>query len=294
MIRIIFLLVFSFVLSSYGQQFNADSAFSFLQKQVSFGPRNPNSIGHKKCGEFLLQTLQKYTGDAEYQAFTVQGYGEQLKLNNIIGRFNPGKKDRLLLCAHWDTRPRADNDNKDKDIPIPGANDGASGVAALLEISRVLSANIPAAGIDIVFFDGEDYGLEGDMGQYFHGSRYFSAHVDPAIYRDAILLDMIGDKNLSISREYYSGQYAKDIQDRVWQIAFDIGMSGFLPSEGFAIQDDHLMLNEAGIPAIDIIDFAYPDRNNGFWHTHKDVPENCSSESLFQVGMVLLEYIYTR
>ena len=293
MIKVFVFLVFSAAILS-AQQFNADSAFHFLQEQVNFGPRNPNSAGHEKCAQYLQEKLSEYTEKVETQKFSVYGYGEQLNLKNIIGRINPGLNDRLLLCAHWDTRPRADRDITNKDKPIPGAHDGASGVAILLEIARVLKMNDPGIGIDIIFFDGEDYGLEHDLDQFFHGSRYFSKNVNANIYREGILLDMVGDKNLTIDREYYSSSYAKEIQDKIWKIAYLLGMNGFRDKIGYAIQDDHILLNEAGIPTIDIIDFEYPGPGNKYWHTHNDTVENCSAESLFQVGAVVLEYIYSR
>ena len=294
MIRKYLILILLWSSMAFGQAFDPDSAFHFLTKQVDFGPRNPGSTGHDKCADYLAQQMKKYAGNVEIQKFAVSGYGEQLRLKNIISRFNPGVRDRLLLCAHWDTRPRADYAERNKDLPIAGANDGASGVAVLLEIARQLSISEPGYGIDIVLFDGEDYGLEGDLDLYFLGAKNFVKVNEIGQYREGILLDMIGDKELTIYREYYSQKYAPELADKLWNIAWDLGMMGFQTNVNYAIQDDHLILNKAGIPTVDIIDFEYPDKQNSYWHTHRDVPENCSPESLNEVGTVVMNYIYQR
>jgi glutaminyl-peptide cyclotransferase len=276
---------------AFGQTFDGDKAFAYLLKQVEFGPRNPNSKGHKECMAYLFQHFEKYCQTAEKQSFTAAGYGEQLHLANIIGRYNPEQTDRIILCAHWDTRPRADHDKTHPDKPILGASDGASGVAVLLEMAVILAdLNLPL-GIDLVLFDGEDYGYEGDLDMYFLGSRYFMKNTDASLYREGILLDLIGDKNLTIKKEYYSEFYAPELNAEVFNLAEEMGLPGFSSELGLAIQDDHLIMNKGGIPTINLIDFEYPDPANSYWHTHNDLPQACSPESLEQVGKLVLEYL---
>lgn len=277
--------------------FNGKRAFGQLLKQVSFGPRNPNSPGHALCLTYLTAEFRKLTSEVEIQEFTHDGYGnERLQLTNLIAKFNPQASQRILLCAHWDTRPRAEQDeNKSRrNDPIPGANDGASGVAILLEIAQLLHEKGPGLGVDIVLFDGEDYGKEGDLANYLLGSRFFALNLPPEQnYRFGILLDMVGDKYLEIPKEQHSIKYAPDIIDLVWNKAKELGYMQFIDAPGESIYDDHLPLNEVGIKTIDLIDFDYPDPTNRFWHTHQDTPENCSAESLEAVGTVLTHVIYS-
>ncbi len=278
-------------------QYNGESAFAYLVKQTSFGPRNPNSPGHRQCLDYLATTLRQFADDVQLQPFTHQGYdGKMLYLTNVIARFLPDRRDRILLCAHWDTRPRADQDldPAKRSQPILGANDGASGVAVLLELAAMFKKNPPPVGVDIVLFDGEDYGMEGDLKNYFLGATYFARN-KPSDYlpQFGILLDMVGDASLEIPREGHSVRYAPDVVDRVWSIAKGLGFWQFVDDVEEAISDDHLVLNEAGIKTIDVIDFNYPDRSNRFWHTHEDVPEHCSPNSLEVVGTVLIHVVYT-
>lgn len=277
--------------------FSGMRAFDHLVKQVEFGPRNPNSPGHAACLDFLYQTLLPLADEVHLQSFTAQGYNESLRLTNVIAKFKPDATTRILLAAHWDTRPRADMDeNKSRrNEPILGANDGASGVAVLLEIASLLNQQPPAVGVDIVLFDGEDYGLEGDLSKYFLGARHFAA-TKPADYnpRFGILLDMVGDKFLDIPKEQNSLRFAPDIVDLVWGKARELGYTQFIDEPGEEVNDDHLPLNQAGIKTIDIIDFNYPDYTHRFWHTHQDVPENCSAESLEIVGTVVIHVIYSQ
>jgi Zn-dependent M28 family amino/carboxypeptidase len=247
---------------------------------------------------FLIAELGLWADSVHTQDFVHTGYSRQrLSLTNIIGTFNPSAPERILLCAHWDTRPRAehDEDKSKRDTPIIGANDAASGVAVLLEIARHLKEHPPPVGVDIVFFDGEDYGREGDTRNYLLGSRYFAANRAPDyVPRFGILLDMVGDTYLEIPREENSMKLAPDVVDLVWNKAKELGFPQFLDLAGDPVIDDHLPLNEAGIKTIDIIDFDYPDPTNRFWHTHKDIPENCSPGSLAAVGTVLLHVVYTQ
>ncbi len=278
-------------------QFSGTNAFDYLVKQTEFGPRHPNSKGHAGCLDYLERTLRQCADEVQLQPFTAQGYDEPLALTNVIAKFNPQAATRILLCAHWDTRPRAENDENKarRDEPILGANDGASGVAVLLEIASLLKKKPPPVGVDIVLFDGEDYGYEGDLAKYFLGARHFAknktADYNP---RFGILLDMVGDKFLEIPKEQHSLQYAPDVVNLVWNKARELGFAQFSDELGEAVNDDHLSLNEVGIKTIDLIDFNYPDPTNRFWHTHQDVPENCSAESLEAVGVVLTHVVYSQ
>jgi len=277
-------------------QFDGSRAFWYLKKQVSFGPRNPNSDGHRRCLEYLSTTLRQTADQVKIQNFTERGYdGEILKLTNVIASFAPANKQRILLCAHWDTRPRAERDENPakRNQPIPGANDGASGVAVLLEIASLLKQAPPAIGVDIVLFDGEDYGKEGDLPRYLLGSQYFAKN-KPQDYipRFGILLDMVGDAALELPQEGNSIRFAGDVVNLVWQTAESLGYTQFIKEPGDEIYDDHVPLNRAGIKTIDIIDFNYPDQTNRYWHTHQDTPEHCSAQSLQAVGNVLVHVIY--
>jgi hypothetical protein len=278
--------------------FSGEHAFTFLTAQTAFGPRNPNSAGHRACLAYLASTLRGLADDVRLQEFTHNGYGgEQLRLTNIVASFRPKDPARILLCAHWDTRPRAEQDEtrEKRNDPILGANDGASGVAVLMEIAGLLKSIPPSIGVDIVLFDGEDYGREGDHASYLLGSRYFAGHKEgDYLPRFGILLDMVGDKFLELPKERYSLRYAPDIVDMVWRTAALLGAQQFHDENGEEIMDDHLPLNEAGIQTIDIIDFNYPDTTNRFWHTHQDTPEHCSAESLGAVGTVIASVVYAQ
>lgn len=279
-------------------EFNGERAFGFLRAQTAFGPRNPNSKGHRECLLYLVDRLRALADDVRVQEFVSTGYaGERLPLTNVIASFNPSSPARVLLCAHWDTRPRAEHDENAsrRNEAILGANDGASGVAVLLELAGILKASPPTIGIDIVLFDGEDYGMESDHDRYLLGSRYFAANkAADYLPRFGILLDMVGDKFLDLPREQFSVRYAPDIVDLVWKTAAALGIRQFEDESGEEVLDDHIPLNEAGIKTIDIIDFNYPDQTNRYWHSHKDVPDNCSAESLEAVGTVLTHVVYSQ
>jgi hypothetical protein len=279
-------------------KFSGEHAFTLLTAQTAFGPRNPNSAGHRGCLSYLVSTLRGLADEVRTQEFTHTGYGgEQLRLTNIVASFRPKDPARILLCAHWDTRPRAEQDETRgrRNDPIPGANDGASGVAVLVEVAGLLKNVPPSIGVDIVLFDGEDYGKEGDHASYLLGSRYFAEHKGgDYIPRFGILLDMVGDKFLELPKERYSLRYAPDVVAMVWKTAASLGVQQFHDETGEEIMDDHLPLNEAGIQTIDIIDFNYPDPTNRYWHTHQDTPEHCSAESLEAVGSVIASVVYAQ
>lgn len=276
-------------------KFNGEKAFQFLVKQTDFGPRNPGSKGHQACLEYLKSQLEEYGGLVSLQPFFHYDAGRKISLTmtNIIGSFNPENQSRIILCAHWDTRPMADRDIPENlNTPILGANDAASGVAVLLEMARQFQKKAPPVGVDIIFLDGEDYGNEGDLDNYCLGSRYFVENNQKYFPRFAILLDMIGDAQLEIPMEGYSRQYAPAVVDLVWKAAAEISVYQFYPYVKQYIFDDHVILNEAGIPAIDIIDFDYPDRSQKYWHTLQDTPDKCAPVSLQAVGDVLMKVIY--
>ena len=282
--------------------FHADSAYHYIQQQVDFGPRNPNSKAHRQTLKYLKENLAHYAGSDKVfqQKFTHPGYGaDSLKLTNIVASFNVNASDRIMLCAHWDTRPRAeeDSDPAQKNNPILGADDGGSGVGVILEIARIMYHHPPPVGVDIVLFDGEDYGKRDSLQHYFLGSRYWSENPPVPNYnpRFAILLDLVGAKDATFYRERYSLSYAKPLVNDVWAIADTLGYDHFFLSEtGRAIQDDHFIVNrDAGIPAIDIINHTktgFPD----YWHTHRDNMDIIDKKTLEAVGSVLTELIYNR
>ncbi|RJP73772.1 MAG: M28 family peptidase [Candidatus Zixiibacteriota bacterium] len=273
--------------------FDAARAWDQLLAQCAFGPRNPGSDGHQECLHYLEAELKKYAPVVERQTFSaVQPVTkEPLRLTNLIARFpGPGTR-RVLLCAHWDTRPWADQDPnpENRDEPILGANDGASGVAVLLEIARCLAAEPPPVGVDIVLFDGEDMGREGHLEEYLLGSREYAASLSPPLPEAAILLDIVGGKGMRIPRELYSLQKARRLQEEIYAIARRLNQYVFVNEQGSAVYDDHIPLLEAGIPAVDLIDFSYP-----YWHTLQDVPANCSPKALEAVGKVVLAWVRGR
>ena len=277
-------------------QFDAQKSFSYLEQQVQFGPRNPGSIGHIQCRDWLVSELKEYAGSVQTQDF--EHFDSRLdttiQMSNIVASFNLKAGKRIMLCAHWDTRPRADRDvDSLQNVPILGANDGASGVAVLLEIARQFKMQLPEIGVDIVLFDGEDYGPEGKLDEYFLGSAYFVKKIGGYKPRYAILLDMVGDAQLSLPIEYHSGRYAPELTEKVWSAAEELGYSEFQRKTGTAVNDDHIKLIEAGIKAIDIIDFQYPDASHRYWHTTKDTPDKCSPQSLKVVGQTVLQVIYS-
>lgn len=282
--------------------FDGANAYTQVEKQVAFGPRNPNSMGHQAALNYFKTELEKYADTVILQSFTYQGYdNEQLNLTNVIAKFNPASKNRIFISAHWDCRPRAeqDKDPSKRNLPIPGANDGASGAGILLELARILKGNPVNYGIDLVFFDGEDYGKEGDIGNYFLGSKYFAA-TKASDYSPAfgILLDLVGDKEAVFPKEGLSMAYAPDVTNMIWSLAKKVNSSAFNDAEGHQIQDDHLPLNEAGLITVDIIDIdlvgaSTPVARRNYWHTHNDTMENISMETLQQVGNVLTVLIYS-
>jgi glutaminyl-peptide cyclotransferase len=272
-------------------RFDGEAALALLQEQCELGPRNPGSDGHLKAKKYLLDRLSEYTDFVKIQNFVHkdQNHDTELELANIIASFYPDRKERVLLCAHWDTRPFADRDPDTslREQPILGANDGASGVAVLLEIGRIISLTEPKWGVDIVLFDGEDGGEEGDWEGFCLGSKYFAANKGNYLPQFGILLDMIGDKDLEIYKEGYSYRFAGGLVDSIWTRAKDVGLDCFKDSVKYFMYDDHVPLLNSGITVIDLIDFDYP-----YWHTISDTPDKCSSQSLQKIGDLLVEILY--
>ena len=280
-------------------RFDENHAFSYLVAQCDFGPRNPGSDGYYACLDYLITELDQSANEIILQDFSYQErrYNKQYNLQNIIARFNPDSEFQTVISAHWDTRPWADQEDlrQDRDQPIIGANDGASGVAILLELAKIMGENPPPIGVNLVFFDGEDLGVPGENETYCQGSRFFAKNLPIPRPDEAINLDMVGDKQLVLPIERYSLEYHPKLVRHLWDRAKDMGLDAFIGRVDYAIYDDQIPLNEiAGIPSIDIIDFKYPNSYANFWHTMNDIPENCSEESLGQVGALMVDYIYNR
>jgi hypothetical protein len=280
-------------------RFDEDHAFSYLVAQCDFGPRNPGSDGYYACLDYLITELDQSANEIILQDFSYQErrYNKKYNLENIIARFNPDAEFQTVISAHWDTRPWADQEDlrQDRDQPIIGANDGASGVAILLELAKIMGENPPPIGVNLVFFDGEDMGVPGENETYCQGSRFFAKNLPIPRPNEAINLDMVGDKQLVLPIERYSLEYHPKLVRHLWDRAKEMGLDAFIGRVDYAIYDDHIPLNEiAGIPSIDIIDFKYPNSYANFWHTMNDIPENCSEESLGQVGDLMVDYIYNR
>ncbi|NLR94770.1 M28 family peptidase [Flammeovirga agarivorans] len=289
--------------------FNADSAYSYVQKQVDFGPRVPNTMAHDMCGAYIANELERFGAIVTEQPLMVTAYnGTTLNGKNIIGSINPDAKTRIILAAHWDTRHVSDQD-EDASVhnqPVMGANDGGSGVGVLLEVARAINSfsTKPNIGVDIIFFDVEDYGRpafeedqSGDSG-YCLGSKYWAANPHKEGYQAyyGILLDMVGAKNPTFLREGVSMYFAPRIVKKVWKTAERKGFgSMFLKQNGPQLTDDHLYVNEiAKIPMIDIIDLDPTGQHTFFehWHTQDDTMENIDKKSLEAVGVTLLQVLY--
>ena len=300
MIRLLTTLLFlTFGCGPSGPEFDEDHAFEYLVAQCDFGPRNPGSEGYYACLDFIINELDQSADDIILQDFRYQEqrYRKRYDLQNIIARFNPDASFQTIISAHWDTRPWADQEDnrRDRNQPIIGANDGASGVAVLLELAKIMGETPPPIGVNLVFYAGEDLGEPGENETYCQGSRYFAKNLPIPRPDEAINLDMVGDKQLHIPVEKYSLEYNPNLVRYLWGRADDMGLDAFDITPQYAIYDDHVRLHEiAGIPAIDLIDFKYPNPYANFWHTMNDVPENCSAESLEQVGKLMVDYIYNR
>lgn len=295
----IFTILILFNCSADNIQFDGDSAFSLLEQQCAFGPRNPGSEGYANCKDFLIEKLTEYADTVYTQSFsyTELREGKTYDLDNIIAQFKSEDSKHLLLGAHWDTRPWADMDPNpyNHQTPILGANDGASGVAILLELARMFAMNQPPVNITIALFDGEDMGIESASNSFAQGSQYFADNLPIQKPDYGIVLDMIGDKVLEIPIERNSYRIAPELVNELWEIAKKMKLVAFQNKLGYEMYDDHIPLWEiAEIPTIDIIDFNYPNQMINYWHTLQDIPQNCSPNSLEQVGSLIATYVYSQ
>ena len=290
--------------------FNADSAYAFCAAQCQYGPRTMNSEAHEQCGKWIAAQFEQYGCNIELQKADLKGYdGTILKSTNIIARTSQSAKPRILICAHWDSRPWADNDPDEANWkkPVMAANDGASGVAVMLELARLLQQNDSATvAVDFVCFDAEDWGMpqweEGsDADSWALGAQYWAdqyAAKSTQRYEYGILLDMVGGQSAMFYHEYFSMRYASSVVEKVWRAASAAGYASYFPAkEGGGVTDDHLPVNEkAGIPCIDIINH-YPDcEQSNFgptWHTINDDMQHIDKNTLQAVGQTLVQLIYS-
>lgn len=281
--------------------FSTDSAMTWLKTQVDFGPRVPNTEAHRQASQWLASELRRHGAEVILQPADLKAFdGTILKATNIMGRYNPAAERRILLLAHWDCRPWADKDPDPANHkrPVDGANDGASGVAVLLELARLFSLQAPQAGVDILFVDAEDWGDEGDEDSWAMGARHFIENppLDNYAPYAAVLLDMVGGKDARFCAEYFSLQSAPDLLRQVWSTAESLGYGEYFPlRHGGAVTDDHVQLIAHGVPAIDIIDFR-PESESGFppqWHTVSDTYENIDPATIRAVGETMAEFIYS-
>lgn len=291
-----------------GPDFNADSAYIYLQEQCDFGPRTMNSVAHDKCEKWIIQKFEQYGCKVTTQKATLNGYdGTPLRSTNIMASYNPEATTRIMFCAHWDCRPWADNDPDSTNWhkPIVAANDAASGVGVMIELARILKGSGLELGVDFICFDAEDYGtpqwFEGeDPGDTWAlGAQYFANNL-PEGYapRYGILLDMVGGVGAKFYREGMSMQYAPAIVKKVWNAARQVGYGSYFPKDdGGMITDDHIPVNQtANIPCIDVIPY-YPDcAQSSFgptWHTIADNMDNIDKNTLKAVGQTMVQVLFT-
>ena len=293
-------------------QFSGDSAYQFVKAQTDFGPRVPETEAHALCAQWLVERLSEYADTVIVQDFRTRIFnGNGMNGQNIIASFHPEAAKRIVLCSHWDSRPFADHDPDEANwnTPIDGANDGASGVGVLMECARIFK-NKPLnekLGVDIILFDLEDYGPRQDEAEKYYadgknpwalGSQYWAKQPHVYGYKAyyGILLDMVGGSNPNFPKEYYSQGFAAWLSNKVWSKAYSLGYSHCFSNElGDPISDDHIPMNQAGLPTIDIIDLK-PNSSNGsfpeMWHTLNDNISNIDTETLGMVGNVVVNIVY--
>lgn len=279
--------------------FNADSAYRYVAAQVEMGPRVPGTAAHARAVEWLSSELRRHKAEVAHQRADLTAFdGTQLKAVNIIGQYNPEAGDRLLLLAHYDCRPWADEDPDPARArkPVDGANDGASGVGVLLETARQMALRNPGRGVDILFVDAEDWGSHEADDSWALGARYFANNPFRENYRpaQAVLLDMVGGRDARFYREYFSQQNAPELTERVWRAAEEAGYGHIFPNAlGGAVTDDHVELQKVGIPAVDIIEYRPGEGFTPTWHTADDTMEHIDTASLKAVGETLMRIIYS-
>ncbi len=281
-------------------KFDRDSAYAYVEQQVNFGPRVVNSAAHRQTREWLVRKLESFGAEVTEQNFTAEAYdGTSLEATNLIARYAPELDDRILLVAHWDTRPWADSAlEDDPKAVVNGADDGASGVGVLLEVARQLGLHSPDIGVDIVLVDAEDYGEANanNPNSYGLGAQYYAKNLTGTKPRFGILLDMVGARDANFLVEGYSEKYAPDVVRKVWRLADGMGYgSYFVNKRGPAITDDHFFINTlAGIPTIDIINLR-EDGASSFvdhWHTGDDNMDVIDKRTLRAAGQVVLATVF--
>jgi glutaminyl-peptide cyclotransferase len=283
--------------------FNANNAYSYIEKQLSFGSRVPNTSGHKACSAYLINYFKGLADTVYVQNYTVTAFdGTKLQATNIIASFNPAAAKRIMYSAHWDSRPFADQDAVDRDKPIPAANDAGSGVAVLMEMANAIKSQPVAIGVDLILFDAEDYGQPADSklpqvnDSYCLGSQYWAKtpHVPDYKAMFGINLDMVGASDAVFMKETFSVTYADWLSQYVWNIAAQMGYSSlFVPQLVGAITDDHLyVIRGRKIPMIDVIHYTNESGFGVHWHTHRDDMSWISKNTLEAVGRVMLQVLY--
>ncbi len=281
--------------------FNSDSAYIYIEKQLSFGYRVPGTEAHEKTIQWLTDKMQKLGGEVTQQNFKANFLGlKNVECTNIMARFNTDLSTRVLLAAHFDTRMIAEKDDERKDEPIPGADDGASGVAVLLEIARIVSQNPVGIGVDILFFDAEDQGTSGPGSDktWALGAQYWSKNIIPKGYKPeyGILLDMVGSENATFGKESLSTGFARELQNKIWTLAQNMGYSDYFQNfSAGTVFDDHVYVNrDAKIKMVDIINMSPKDQMSfGFYHhTHDDNIDIISKRTLKVVGQVVTAVLY--
>lgn len=282
--------------------FSADSAFSYVKAQCDFGPRVPGTDAHRRCGDYLAAHMEACGANVINQRTTLTAFdGTRLPARNIIAEFAPDSSRRILLLAHWDCRPWADSDPDPdrRNEPVMGANDAASGVAVLMELARVFAVEAPPVGVDLLLVDAEDWGTSNNEESWALGTQYWVKNPHRKGYRPqfGILLDMVGAAGAQFAKEYFSMAYAPSVISDVWTAALKSGYGNyFVASRGGGVTDDHIFVNAAGIPCIDIIDYR-TDAESGFfpgWHTTADTPDCIDPSTLKAVGQTLVNLIYNQ
>jgi hypothetical protein len=286
-------------------QLNPDRAIGYLQSICALGTRVSGSSGMERQQKLLADFFRKAGAEISFQEFPARHpqTGQPVAMKNLIARWNPAAKRRWLLAAHYDTRPFPDRDPKQPRGVFLGANDGASGVALMQELSHAMELLPDSVGLDMVLFDGEEliFDEAKDRDLYFLGSTHFAEQIAAGAhprYEAGVLVDMIADKYLEIFYETNSYRFAPELVREIWKVADRLDIRAFVPRTRYEIRDDHLPLNQiAKIPVVDLIDFDYPrpsSRQPGYWHTTLDTPDKCSGESICLVGVVLLEWLKDR
>ena len=285
--------------------FDGEQCYAYLKSICAIGPRISGTPGMKQQQQLLADHFKELGGKVGYQNFRVRHPldGKPVAMANLIVEWRPEAKERILLCAHYDTRPLPDRDPNPalrRSGTFLGANDGGSGVAVLMQLGHMMANYKGSVGVDFCFFDGEELVYDSNRDRYFLGSEWFArqyvAKPPPFRYRFGVLLDMVGDARLGIYQERNSASWpeTRPLVARIWQTADRLGVREFIPRIKHEIRDDHLALrNTARIPTCDIIDFDYPGEQNRYWHTTNDTPENCSALSLAKVGWVIWEWLQT-